>query len=106
MSFLGQNLMILCEFHVYTYGISIALAIHSFDPLGLRCVGFIDLFNHAFNITLFKSENLKADEAMSALGSKMRITGQDNVFLDSNAKWERRFGLSFLAIFLFDFTDE
>ncbi len=34
MSFLGQNLMILCEFHVYTYGISIALAIHSFDPAG------------------------------------------------------------------------
>ena len=31
MSFLGQNLMILYEFHLYTCGISIALAIHSLD---------------------------------------------------------------------------
>ena len=27
--------MVLCEFNAYTYGISIALTIHSFDPLGL-----------------------------------------------------------------------
>ncbi len=30
--------MVLCEFNAYTCGISIALAIHSFDPLGLWSV--------------------------------------------------------------------
>ena len=59
MSFLGQDLMILCEFYLYTCrpagalefgvsmflqtcGISIVLIIHSLDPLGLKCVGFRD----------------------------------------------------------------
>ncbi len=46
MSFLGQNLMILCEFQLYTCGISMAwdflshslsvrlIVIHSLDPYG------------------------------------------------------------------------
>ena len=33
LSFLGQYRMVLCEFNAYTCGISIALAIRSFDPL-------------------------------------------------------------------------
>ncbi len=42
-------------------------------PLGLRCVGFRDFIKPSIKITLFKSKKLKADEASSALGSKMRI---------------------------------
>ena len=59
LPFLGQYRMVLYEFNTYTCGIPIALAIHSFDPLGLwivvvpriykpaaplglKCVGFRD----------------------------------------------------------------
>ena len=77
MSFLSQNLMILCEFQFYTCGISIALVIHSFDPrwgfgiwgihistnlpapLGLKCVEFHGPLIRIINMTILWSENLK-----------------------------------------------
>ena len=67
------------EFGVSTFlqtcGISIALIIHLLDPSGADASDFAIILSHVINITLFKSEKLKADEASSALSSKMRIAG-------------------------------